>query len=156
MKALNSTSSVLANIVLPLADGALLVPNAAVAEVTIAGGLSSAIASSFLLGTVAWREQEIPLFSFEGLRDGELPKELKLRYIAVLYGISDRAELPFFAVALSGMPHIERLISADLQPLDSESHPLIHSMVGLNEQRLTIPDWDNMEQQLMDALNGVI
>ena len=76
MKALESTSAVLANIVLPLMDGALLVPNATVAEVTIAGGLNSAIASPFILGTLAWREQDIPVFTFEGLRDGALPKDL--------------------------------------------------------------------------------
>jgi hypothetical protein len=154
MKALTSTSSVLANIVLPLADGGLLVPNATVAEVTIAGGLSSAIASSFLLGTVAWREQEIPLFSFEGLRDGELPKQLQLRHIAVLYGISNRAKLPFFAIALSGMPHIERLISADLEPVATQAQPLIHSVVSVNEQQLMIPDWDYMEGQLIIALTA--
>ncbi|WP_373097874.1 chemotaxis protein CheW [Zhongshania sp.] len=152
MKALESTSSVLANIVLPVTDGALLVPNAAVAEVTIAGGLSSAIASSFMLGMLMWREQEIPVFSFEGLRDGELPKNLKIRHVAVLHGIGNRAALPFFAVALSGMPHIERLISADVEPLEAQTQPLIHSVVRVGEQRMMIPDWDYMEQQIMAAL----
>ncbi|WP_373091971.1 hypothetical protein [Zhongshania sp.] len=152
MNALESTSAVLANIVLPLMDGALLVPNATVAEVTIAWGLNSAIASPFMLGTLAWREQDIPVFSFEGLRDGVLPKGLKIRHIAVLYGISNRAKLPFFAVALSGMPSIQRLISADLAPLETQPQALIHSVVRVVEQSLTIPDWDYMEQQIIAAL----
>ena len=152
MNTLESTSTVLANIVFPLKDGALLVPNATVAEVTIAGGLNSAIASPFMLGTLAWREQDIPVFSFEGLRDGALPKDLKIRHIAVLYGISNRAKLPFFAVALSGMPSIQRLISADLEPLETQPQALIHSVVRLVEQSLTIPDWDYMEQQIIAAL----
>lgn len=153
MKALESTSSVLANIVLPLLDGALLVPNATVAEVTIAGGLSSALSSSFLLGTLLWRERDIPVLSFEGLRDGQLPSAFKIRHVAVLHGISNREKLPYFAVALSGMPHIERLISTDLEPLEAQTQPLIHSVVRLLEQRLTIPDWDYMEQQIIATLS---
>ena len=153
MKALESTSKVLANIVLPLSDAALLVPNTTVAEVVMAGGLSSAISSSFILGTLLWREQNIPVFSFEGLRDGQLPKDLKIRHVAVLYGISNREKLPFFALALGGMPHIERLISADLEPLETQTQPLIHSVVRFHEQSLIIPDWDYMEQQIVAALS---
>lgn len=74
-----TSSSVLTNIILPLVGRGLLVPNAAVAEVILAGQLSSAVSSPFLLGYMVWREQEIPVISFEGLLEGELPKNLVLR-----------------------------------------------------------------------------
>ncbi|MDF1693229.1 MAG: hypothetical protein P1U47_12690 [Zhongshania sp.] len=152
MKSVASTSSVLANIVLPLLGGALLVPNATVAEVTIAGRLNSAISSPFLLGTLSWRNQDIPVFSFEGLRDGVLPDGIEIRHVAVLHGIGHRDTLPFFAVALSGMPRIERLISADLEPVEAPPHALIHSVVSVQEQPLLIPNWDYMERQIIEGL----
>lgn len=145
-------SSVLANIVLPLVGRGLLVPNAAVAEVVLAGQLSSAVSSPFLLGYMAWREQEIPVVSFEGLLDGHLPDGLELRQMAILHGITDRQKMPFFALVLSAVPRLVRLRDSDIVPMDTETNPLVHSQVRAVDLKLMIPEWDSFEEQIIAAL----
>jgi chemosensory pili system protein ChpC len=145
-------SSVQTNIILPLVGSALLLPNAAVAEVVLAGQLTSAVSSPFLLGYMIWREQEIPVISFEGLLEGELPAGVTLRQMAVLNGITDRQKMPFFCVALSGVPRLARLRDSDITPLDTETNPLIHSYVRALDTKLMIPDWDMLEQEIIEAL----
>lgn len=150
--AAETSSSVLTNIILPLVGRGLLVPNAAVAEVILAGQLSSAVSSPFLLGYMVWREQDIPVISFEGLLEGELPKDLVLRQMAVLHGITDRQKMPFFALVLSGVPRIARLRESDISHLDGEPSSLIHSHVRALDVPLMIPDWDALEEELIAAL----
>jgi chemosensory pili system protein ChpC len=145
-------STVLANIILPLAKSGLLLPNSAVAEVILAGQLSAAVSSPFLLGYMTWREQEIPLISFEGLLSGSLPKDLPLRQMAILHGITNRQKMPFFGLVLSGVPRMLRLRASDITPLDVEAHSLIHSHVRAGDMALMIPDWDALEQEILDAL----
>lgn len=150
-------SSVLTNIILPLVGGGLLLPNAAVAEVVLAGQLSSAVSSPFMLGYMIWREQEIPVISFEGLLEGELPAGVTMRQMAVLNGITDRQRMPFFCVALNGVPRLARLRDSDISPLDlktvsTESNSLIHSYVKALDLKLMIPDWDVLEQEILEAL----
>ncbi|CAA0117365.1 chemotaxis protein CheW [Zhongshania aliphaticivorans] len=147
-----ASSTVLANIILPLVKGNLLLPNSAVAEVVLAGQLSSAVSSPFLLGYMRWREQEIPLISFEGLLTGSLPEDLPLRQMAILHGITDRQKMPFFGLVLSGVPRMLRLRESDITPLDTEAHRLIHSQVRAADLTLMIPDWDALEQEILDVL----
>jgi chemosensory pili system protein ChpC len=145
-------STVLANIILPLSKSGLLLPNSAVAEVILAGQLSSAVSSPFLLGYMTWREQEIPLISFEGLLSGSLPKDLPLRQMAILHGITNRQKMPFFGLVLRGVPRMLRLRASDITPLDVEANPLIHSHVRAGDMALMIPDWDALEQEILAAL----
>lgn len=149
---LEKPSTVSANIVLPLMSGVLLLPNASVAEIVLAGQLSSAVSSPFLLGYMAWREQEIPIISFEGLLNGRLPEGLVLRQMAVFNGLSDRQKMPYFGVALSGVPRLVRLRESDITPLDTDPHPLLHSQVRAVELKLMIPNWDALEQEVLAVL----
>ncbi|CAA0106290.1 Uncharacterised protein [Zhongshania aliphaticivorans] len=145
-------SSVLTNIVLPLQGHNLLIPNAAVAEVVLAGQLSSAVSSSFLLGYMAWREQEIPVISFEGLLDGYLPPSLELRQMVVLHGISNRQNMPFFGLVLSGVPRLARLRDSDITEVDADDSPLVYSHVSALGMALKIPNWDALEQEILAGL----
>jgi chemosensory pili system protein ChpC len=145
-------SPVLINIVLPLSGRGLLVPNTAVAEVVLAGQLSSAVSSPFLLGYTAWRDQDIPLISFDGLLNGHLPAGLAWRQIAILHGITDRQKMPFFGLVLSAAPRLVRMRNSDIIPMDTEVNPLIHSQVRAADLKLMIPDWHVFEQKIMAAL----
>jgi chemotaxis signal transduction protein len=147
-----SSSSVLTNIVLPLVGLGLLVPNAAVAEVVLAGQLSSAVSSPFLLGYMVWREQEIPVVSFEGLLDGHLPEGIALRQMAILHGITDRQNMPFFALVLSAVPRLVRLRDSDIVPVNARANPLVHSQVRAVDLTLMIPDWDRFETEIIAVL----
>jgi chemosensory pili system protein ChpC len=146
----------LANLVLPVSDGALILPNCCVVEILIAN-LSSAMSSPVVMGTMTWRDNDIPVVMFEGLLGGQLPDDFQLRQVAVLQGMADTERLPHFAIALSGMPHLKQMRAGDLEELDAPETGLpqaVYSRVRVDGQEMMIPDWDVMESLTLQALFG--
>jgi chemosensory pili system protein ChpC len=152
MNTVAASAQVLANIILPVQGDNILLPSALIAEVVLVGQLSSAISSPILLGHLLWREQDIPVVCFEGLRDGALPQNVEIRQIAVFHGLSEKQKLPYFAMVLSAAPHLSRLASTDLEAVYGPQNPLVHSRVRAAGQNLLIPNWDYLEQQILSAL----
>ena len=100
---------------LPLDNTNLLLPNVAVAEVlnyrvpdTIEGG------PDWLLGTLYWRDQALPVISIERLCGYSLPPNAQGSRIAVINSVSTELKLPFFAIVTVGIP---RLFLADADDL---------------------------------------
>lgn len=143
----------LANLIMPIGGGALLLPNSCVTEVASARQLSSAIASDCLLGMLRWRQQEIPLLCFEGLRDGEMPAAPPLRHVAVMAGLTDPQRLPHYAILLASVPHLLSLNAQDVHTVaQHEDLPAVYAEVEVHGQRLLIPDIDVVEQRILSAL----
>lgn len=144
----------LANLIMPIAGGGLLLPNSCVVEVASARQLSSAMSSTFILGMLRWRQREIPLVCFEGLRDGELPAEPAIRQVAVMAGLNDRERLPHYAILLSSVPHLLSVHAGDVKTLDHcEDQPAIFADVEVHGQRLLIPDIDVLEEKILTELS---
>ncbi len=143
----------LANLIMPINGGALLLPNSCVTEVASARQLSSAMASTCLLGMLRWRQQEIPLLCFEGLRDGELPADPQIRQVAVMAGLCDPQRLPHYAILLSSVPHLLSVHSAEIKTRDSHAgNTAIFAEVEVHGQRLLIPDVDAVEGRILSEL----
>lgn len=149
---MNALSHSVPSLFLPLSSGALLLPNVCVAEVVLAKQLSTAISSPFLLGMFNWRDQEVPVIAFEGLRDGEQPADLEMRQLAIINGLSQPEVLPFYAIVLSSVPHVAHLASVDLQPAEGELPPACHSRITVEGKEAIIPDCDALEAALIEAL----
>lgn len=145
----------LASLVLPLAEQrSLLLPNNCVAEV-VRSGLASAISSVVTLGTLLWREKEIPVISVEGLLDGELPEGFQFQQAAVVAGLVAPERLPYFAIALNRMPQLCQLSDGELGVIDGPvDSAVIHSRVEVDGQELLIPNWQHLEGRVLDELFG--
>ncbi|MDD2893048.1 MAG: hypothetical protein PHF20_03870 [Halothiobacillaceae bacterium] len=100
---------------LPLQDKTLLLPYSMVAEVA---SLSLRPQEGGFVGNVEWRGVHIPVFSLErgcGQSMDILAGRVRL---AVLFGVSDTANRPYYALVLSGMPRTESITSTQLKPVD--------------------------------------
>lgn len=139
-------------LLLPLQNSGLILPNANVAEVALAGQLSSMMSSHFIVGMMTWRQQEIPVISFEGLLSGQMPAKQPLRQIAILKGLYDPGRLPFYGLVLAAVPQIVHLGAGDLQDVEGAVPALCQSLVGLGGATLMVPDCGQIEQSLLDAL----
>lgn len=139
-------------LLLPLQSGGLLIPNANVVEVALAGQLSSAISSPFVLGLMAWRQVQIPVISFEGLLADRVPGNLALRQVAILKGLDQPGQLPFYGVALTAVPQVVHIGASDLSRVEGEVPVACQSLVGLGGATLMVPDCSVIEQRLLDAL----
>lgn len=144
----------LPTLVLPLRDSALVLPSHCVAEVMMAGSIAAEESSPHLLGFAHWRERELPVLSFEALRDGQLPQQFRARQLAVLNAIGGAEGMSHFAVAVSAMPHHWELSEDQVETLgvpDDLQSPAIQGMIKVAGQSLVVPDWDYLQQQAMNA-----
>jgi chemosensory pili system protein ChpC len=95
----------------PLDGVNLLVPNVAIAEVINYQPLELIQEGpEWLLGSLRWRDQELPVVSMESLCGLGLPRSERGARISIVNSVKPRSALPFYAIVTTAIP---RLISAD-------------------------------------------
>lgn len=143
------------SLLMPVHDGRIIVPRAAVAEVM---GYSKPKhrpddAPAFVLGYVEWQGQRIPLVSFEAARGHDVPELGRRTRIAVVFGIAGRLEPNVFAVVTQGYPYLVRVNENVLQREDMETDdPLVLARVRMANEKPFIPNLEKLEALIADAL----
>ncbi|MEW5248559.1 chemotaxis protein CheW [Microbulbifer sp. 2201CG32-9] len=139
------------SLLLPLHDGQLLVPVDTLAEVIGAQTPVSAFdAPAWYLGELTWREQQLPLISFEVLRGGDLAAMSSSGRVAVLNTGSAQQQLPFIALWLRGTPRLVRVTPEELAPReqDCQQGELMHA--ALSGEVVVIPDLTEIERACLE------
>lgn len=144
-------------LILPLESGALVVPNASVAEVMQNQPLNVAPESApgWLCGTLQWQEMaDLPVVSFEALcgEHGEQQVEGESN-VVVLHGISGKPHTANYAIRIQDVPSFEFLDSANLVAADDQSGncDFIASRVFVKGVQAFIPNLDEIESALSVA-----
>lgn len=149
-----ASQSEVRGVLLPIQSGQLLLPNATVAEVT---GYQEPTAPKvgapdWLLGGFTWRQQLVPLVSFDALT-GVTPEPAGNRArIAVCNTLNGDSSRPYIALLLRSIPHLVRISEENIAPIgeaESESSMLIQQ-VKVNGQVAVIPNLDLLEEALKD------
>lgn len=138
------------SLVLPLQDGQLLLPNAAVAEIIEYRTPESAPDQpEWNLGTVTWRGLEIPLVSFEAFVGQDVSAESTRLRIAVLNTLNGNADLPFIGVVLKGIPRLLTAGADSVAPEAGESSEQgVLARVQAGGEGALIPDIDALERSV--------
>lgn len=130
----------------------MLLPNAAVAEI-ITYQAPDAVPGSpnWFLGLLAWRNQVIPMISYEAMVGGESAEIGRTSRIVVLKAVGAGGELGFYAVVTSGFPRLMVLGSESLDYSKGEApdNELIMARLDLAGTVVDIPDLDRLEQVLV-------
>ena len=139
----------LACLVIPTSGNNLLLPNVSVAEIV---GYLHPIAPidspEWLLGMIDWRNQQVPLISFECLNGDSKPQMDVENRIVILNttGISD--ELTWIGIVAKSTPHLVRVASDEIN--EGENEPL-GSMelvsVSIYDEYAVIPDIDLIQKK---------
>jgi chemosensory pili system protein ChpC len=138
------------SLLLPLADGRLLVPRACVAEV-IGYQIPSEMtgAPPWYLGLVSWNGRQLPLISFEGACGQTIPAASSRSRVVVFHALNGSLTAGYFAVVSQGFPQLVRVSNDVVRPDNSRSFgersPVLCQVRMLNETPL-IPDLDRLEQ----------
>ena len=141
----------LTGLLMPLADRMLLVPNVAVAELIPYRAPQAAQGMpAWFLGQVQWRDQSLPLLSFEAASSGEPQPVGSTARVAVLNAVGGRDHVKFIALLVQGIPHSIK-VDASLARADVELAPLELDAVNLGDMQARIPDLVGLEQKLADA-----
>lgn len=131
---------------IPLTEGALLVPSAAVAEVANPTEMFPLPGTPpWVLGVVGWRSQAVCVVSFEALM-GATPSFVTAgSKIVVFYPFTGRPESEFYAILSSSEPRPQTVMSGAIEEEDPARLPdtaLIAAGIRLKERTLLIPDFD--------------
>ncbi|MBU0499593.1 MAG: chemotaxis protein CheW [Gammaproteobacteria bacterium] len=134
-------------VIIPLDGGALLLPNASVAEVvSYQAGEAVASAPPWCLGRFQWRGVRVPLISFERFIGETLGDIGHRARIIVIYGLGEgRDKAPYFGVLAQGIPRLSRVAADGIQPAEEgNSHEAIAARVLVDGVKAWIPDVDKL------------
>ena len=142
------------SLLVPLANGRLLLPRACVAEITgYQAPASMAGAPPWYLGLVQWNGRQIPLVSFEGLCRHSAPVVSARSRLVVLHALGERVDAGAYAIVAQGFPQLVRVNAEVIRPDPAyavpESDPVICRVRMLNETPW-IPDLDRLEILIAD------
>lgn len=142
-------------VMIAIANGSLLLPNASVAEViTYSPPVTYEDVPPWVLGRLVWRGWQLPMFSFStlvGLVDSETTDGAK---IAVIKALNGNPKLPFMAMLTQGFPRLTTITPDTLEMSEQAEQPNdgIQSIVTVNEEIAYIPDLDRIETLLCEAV----
>ncbi|TQV69639.1 chemotaxis protein CheW [Exilibacterium tricleocarpae] len=152
----NQTVEEVASLLLPLEDRLLLLPTVTVAEmVPFRQPEPEADTPDWYLGAFSWREQPVPLLSFEVLNGEARPNPNSRSRVAVLNHTGVSEKLPFIAIPTLGIPRLARVNPDEIsvvETADKKPFELMH--VSIAGETAVIPDVSAMEQAYMDFRRG--
>jgi chemosensory pili system protein ChpC len=146
------------SLLVPLAEGRLLVPRACVAEVIAwAEPTPMAGAPPWYLGTVSWNNRAVPVASFEGLCGQPIPAGSSRSRIVVFHGLARKLETQAFGLLSQGFPQLVRVSSdvlrADPMRVIPDRMPALCGVRLMNETPL-VPDIERLEQQIAEETSA--
>ena len=142
-------------VMIPVSGARVLLPNATVAEViTYAAPEKIPDAPTWLLGRMSWRGWRLPLCSFAMLTGAAAQESISNAKVAVLKALSGNAKMPFIAMLAQGFPRLTTITPDLLIPTGDESEhaPGVHAHVLVREDQAVIPNLDQIESLVAQAL----
>lgn len=128
-------------LIAPLTDRKLLLPITAVAEVVNTFSAPEAAGDQgSLYGWLNWRDQRIPLVSFEAAAGGKKQPVQSGSRMAVLNAIGDAGGLGYYGILLQGLPNPVQVNGESLRETTKGDQQMILSEAQLGEEALAIPD----------------
>ena len=144
-----------ASLLIPIQGRLLLAPNVTVAEIVpVSQVVPVADAPAWYLGNCNWREQTIPLFSFEVMNGEEKPGVTSRSRFAVLNTTGLNDSLPFIAILTQGLPRLARVTEEEISEReDSDNKPYELMHVSWAGEEAVIPHVEAMERAFLDYLH---
>ena len=145
----------LAAMLVPVLNDKLIVPGSVIAElIPFEAPEPVDGAPGWHLGEIHWRNQKVPVVSFEQANVGSSPVNTKRNHdrIAILNVITEGCELAFYGLALQGIPSSLRLMESDITPLkhaDKDAGELVSCQIQTAGVRAVIPDLEKLEALLL-------
>lgn len=148
-------------LLLPVTSAVLLVPQLAVAEVLSSSDLEAGDLhldetriSPHYYGWVRWRDQDVPLLSFDSIYSGLRPSLDEGLKVVICNAVFKAAAGGFYALVVSGFPRATRLsmeseMVLEGSPSDQEG---VQMRVNIDGKEVLIPDFDLIEKIVSDIV----
>lgn len=144
-----------ASLLIPIQGRLLLAPNVTVAEIVpVSQVIPVEDAPAWYLGNCSWREQTIPLLSFEVMNGEDKPGVASRSRFAVLNTTGVNESLPFIAILTQGLPRLARVTEEEIterEDFDNKPFELMH--ISWAGEEAVIPHVEAMERAFLDYLH---
>ena len=154
---MQATQHDIRGVLIQVAGGRLLLPNATIAEVlSYADPEPIADTPAWLLGRIRWRGWQLPLIAFSRLtglasESGGLGSK-----VIVLKALGGDPKFPYFALLTQGFPRLVTVspdtVVADGGDADDTLPAGVQCRVMLNQDHAFLPDLEGIERMIGDAL----
>jgi len=154
----NTPSHDIRGVLIQIAGGRLLLPNATIAEVlSFADPDPVANTPDWLLGRIRWRGWQLPLIAFSRLSGIADEKGGLGSKVIVLKALGGDAKTPYFALLTQGFPRLVT-VSEDTVVADGGDDDLlpagVQARVMLNQDNALLPDLERVEAMIGEALRA--
>lgn len=140
----------LSALLVPVSGQLLVVPSAVVIEIIKRRELERAPDSpQWLLGTLAWHHETLPVLSFEALNGQQEPDPGHGSRIVILATLAEGARRRNYAILAQGVPHLLLMTEADVHAEPGLDPGAAERMkVRVHGQAAAIPDLEHIERHL--------
>lgn len=152
---MNQPASDIRGVMIPVAGGRVLLPNATVAEViTFSDPKPVEGAPEWLLGRLPWRGWRLPLFSFARLAGFPGEEGTSNAKVTVLKALGGHKTMPFMAMLAQGFPRLTALNpDVIISTSDGADLPVgVRDQVMVRDDEASIPDLAAIEDMIAEAL----
>ena len=141
------------SLLIPMNGRPWLIPNIVVAEVIpLRHPDRPGHGPEWLLGWLSWREQDLPLISFEKLNESGPVTIGQNARIAVINTVAGQQR--FYAVVVQGIPRLLRVNKDDPVEEPGDTGPAEAMYVQVGGDLAVIPDLDALERVVSSLNNG--
>ncbi|MCC7464047.1 MAG: chemotaxis protein CheW [Gammaproteobacteria bacterium] len=141
------------SLLVPLADGRLVIPRACIAEVIgyqVPAQMTGA--PPWYLGTITWNGRPVPLVSFECMNGHPIPPASARSRILVVHALGTRLEGGCFALISQGFPQLVRIGPEVVKP-ETQTYPdrgpVLCRVRMINDSPI-VPDLERIEHMIAD------
>lgn len=144
-----------ASLLIPIQGRLLLAPNVTVAEIVpVSQVIPVEDAPAWYLGNCSWREQTIPLLSFEVMNGEDKPGVASRSRFAVLNTTGVNESLPFIAILTQGLPRLARVTEEEItEREDADNKPFELMHISWAGEEAVIPHVEAIERAFLDYLH---
>ena len=149
-------SHILKCIILTLKKENVLIPSAVIAEIVSVENIEAVPDTpAWLIGKFKWRDEYIPLVSFEVASGNDVLPNSRSTQVAVFYILNDESGLkePYVGLMISGVPHVTRFTTDQIKADENRTadHPMVAQYVKVNGVSMGILDVDAMETMVLES-----
>ena len=153
---MSTSSNDIRGVLIQVAGGRLLLPNATIAEVLSYADPDPVEATpDWLLGRIRWRGWQVPLIAFARLSGIAEERGGLGSKVIVLKALGGDAKAPYFALLTQGFPRLVTVSRDTVVTDDSDDTALprgVQARVLLNEDAALLPDLARLEDMIGEAL----
>lgn len=153
---MNENAQPLRGVMIQVAGGKLLMPNAVIAEIlSVVDPEPMPGAPDWVLGQVRWRGWQVPLVSYTRLAGlGASDELLRGQRVLVLKALGAHARLPYFALLTQGFPRLVSVGADSLETVEdwTEGDGVVAARVRYQDEAVIVPDLDGIGTRLQEAL----